>query len=112
MTEAAHSLFSASAAPRWINCPGSVVLSEGLPDRTSEHAAFGTVAHGLADAALVAGQQSIETALEPVKQDGYVIPVDPEMVECVNAYLAHAAELTAGADMTWSEERVDRKSVV
>lgn len=107
MAEAAHSLFSASAAGRWINCPGSVVLSHGLPDRSSEYAAWGTVAHALADQALAANATSIETSLEPVKQDGYVISVDLEMVECVNAYLGHAAELTAGADMTWSEQRIN-----
>jgi len=107
MAEAAHSLFSASAAGRWINCPGSVVLSAGLPDRSSEYAAWGTVAHGLADEAIAAGMPHIETHLEPVKQDGYVIQIDLEMVECVNAYLQHAAELTAGADMTWSEQRIN-----
>lgn len=105
--EAAHSLFSASAAGRWINCPGSVVLSQGLPDRSSEYAAWGTVAHALADGALAAGADHIETSLDAVKQDGYVISVDQEMVDCVNAYLAHAAELTAGADMTWSEQRIN-----
>jgi hypothetical protein len=108
VAEAAHSLFSASAAGRWINCPGSVVLSQGLTDRSSEYAAWGTVAHGLADDSLANNSgQPIETSLDPVKQDGYVISVDTEMVECVNAYLDHAAELTAGADMTWSEQRIN-----
>lgn len=107
MTEAAHSLFGASAAGRWINCPGSVVLSVGRPDRSSEHAAWGTVGHALADEALTNKADHIRTSLEPIKQDGYVIQVDTEMVECVNAYLGHAAELTAGADMTWSEQRIN-----
>ena len=107
MAEAAHSLFSASAAGRWINCPGSVVLSACLPDRSSEYAAWGTAAHSLADEALTAGANHIETSLEPVKQDGYVIEINLEMVECVNAYMQHAAELTAGADMTWSEQRIN-----
>lgn len=107
MTEPAHSLFSASAASRWINCPGSVVLSHGLPDRSSEYAAWGTVAHALADQALAAGTFSIETSIEPIKRDGYVIEVNLEMVECVNAYLDHVVELTAGADMTWSEQRIN-----
>jgi hypothetical protein len=111
MTEAAHSLFSASAAGRWINCPGSVVLSHGLPDTSSEYAAWGTVAHSLADEALAAlepvKQDGYVIQIDQVKQDGYVIQIDQEMVECVNAYLDHAAELTAGADMTWSEQRIN-----
>lgn len=41
----AHSKFSASGAERWFNCPGSVELSEGLPDKSSPWAEEGTKAH-------------------------------------------------------------------
>lgn len=41
----AHSKFSASGAERWFNCPGSVELSEGVPDKTSKWAEEGTQAH-------------------------------------------------------------------
>lgn len=41
----AHSKFSASAAERWFNCPGSVELSEGQPDKSSVWAKEGTLAH-------------------------------------------------------------------
>lgn len=40
-----HSKFSASGAERWLNCPGSVALSEGLPDKDSEASLWGTLAH-------------------------------------------------------------------
>ena len=50
---AAHSTFSASAASRWLACPGSIVLSHGLPDSSSKYSAAGTVAHGLLEAYLV-----------------------------------------------------------
>lgn len=40
-----HSKFSASGAERWFNCPGSVDLSEGLPDTTNKYAEEGTNAH-------------------------------------------------------------------
>lgn len=43
--ERAHSKFSASGAERWFKCPGSVELSEGLPDKTSIYAEEGTRAH-------------------------------------------------------------------
>lgn len=41
----AHSKFSASGAERWFNCPGSVELSEGQPDKSSVWAEEGTLAH-------------------------------------------------------------------
>lgn len=41
----AHSKFSASGAERWINCSGSVKLSEGVPDKSSVWAKEGTLAH-------------------------------------------------------------------
>lgn len=44
-SERKHSKFSASGAERWFNCPGSVALSEGQPDKTSKWAEEGTTAH-------------------------------------------------------------------
>lgn len=43
--ERAHSKFSASGAERWFNCPGSVALSEGVPDKDSVWSKEGTQAH-------------------------------------------------------------------
>lgn len=40
-----HSKFSASGAERWVNCPGSVTLSEGMPDKESVWSKEGTQAH-------------------------------------------------------------------
>ncbi len=45
--ERAHSKFSASGAERWFNCPGSVALSEGVPDKETEWSKEGTLAHEL-----------------------------------------------------------------
>ena len=41
----AHSKFSASGAERWFACPGSVELSEGVPDKETEWSKEGTLAH-------------------------------------------------------------------
>lgn len=43
--ERAHSKFSASGAERWFNCPGSVALSEGAPDKQTKWTEEGTLAH-------------------------------------------------------------------
>ncbi len=47
-----HALLSASQAERWLNCPPSARLQEGIPDKTSEYAEEGTTAHELAEAIL------------------------------------------------------------
>lgn len=44
-SERAHSKFAASAAERWFECPGSVELSEGMPDKSSPWAEEGTFGH-------------------------------------------------------------------
>ena len=45
-----HARCSASAAHRWINCPGSIALSDQCPDPgSSSYADEGTIAHSLAE---------------------------------------------------------------
>lgn len=46
-SERKHSKFAASAATRWFACPGSIALSEGIPDKPSPYAEEGTRAHEL-----------------------------------------------------------------
>lgn len=48
-----HSTIGASAAYRWINCPGSVKLLEDHPLPTSDAAALGTKAHELSELLLL-----------------------------------------------------------
>ena len=44
-----HSELPPSGAERWMTCPGSVVLSDGMPESESEYAAEGTHAHAFAE---------------------------------------------------------------
>lgn len=44
----AHAVFAPSAAHRWFECPGSIRLSEGIPNRSSVYADEGSAAHELA----------------------------------------------------------------
>jgi hypothetical protein len=59
-----HSKFSASGSERWFNCPGSVALSEGLPDVDSKWSIEGTKAHEVLEdvfeAARVVGATKID----------------------------------------------------
>ena len=51
----AHAKLSPSSAERWMRCPGSVALCDGLPDTSSTFADEGTAAHFLASECLDEG---------------------------------------------------------
>lgn len=51
-SQRAHSIFGASSAHRWFNCPGSVALCRDIPETTSSYAEEGTQAHELLEAIL------------------------------------------------------------
>ena len=44
-----HSIYSASGAHRWMNCPPSAQLEQQFPNETSSYAEEGTAAHDLAE---------------------------------------------------------------
>ena len=48
MATSQHARLAPSGAHRWMECPGSVRLSEGLPDESSDYATYGTFAHYVA----------------------------------------------------------------
>lgn len=81
----AHSVLSPSGADRWMDCLGSVILTTGLPDTSSEYANEGTDAHELGaycleegvDAATLVGRALpsgtvVTDAMAEIIQKGYV----------------------------------------
>lgn len=48
----AHAILSASGAHKWLNCPPSARLEEPIPNKSSEYAAEGTLAHELGEITL------------------------------------------------------------
>ena len=48
----AHAFLSASGSSRWLNCPPSATLEKQFPDKGSEFAAEGSLAHELAEVRL------------------------------------------------------------
>ena len=50
-----HALLSPSSAHRWVPCPASILMSEGIPNTTSSYAEEGTRAHALAESMLTNG---------------------------------------------------------
>lgn len=53
MPVGAHAKLGASSTHRWMNCPGSIHLSEDMPNKSSVYAAEGTAAHALTELCLV-----------------------------------------------------------
>lgn len=90
--------FQASSSSRWIPCPGSVKLCDGLPDEGSAYAEEGTKAHDLAAAML---------AVNPVGEGQYT----GDMIEHVSTYVRKVREM-AGDHPIMVEQRVDFSHVL
>jgi hypothetical protein len=58
-----HAKLSPSAAERWMTCPGSVVLSEGMPNKSSAFADEGTCAHALGEALLLEKEATADISM-------------------------------------------------
>lgn len=80
-----HAILSPSSADRWMQCPGSVALSEGLEDSGSSYADEGTAAHFLAETCLRAGTNAaeyIEEVIAVSETEGAYFPIDGEDTDC------------------------------
>lgn len=82
-----HAKLSASSADRWMTCPGSVALSEGVPNVASRFAAEGTAAHYIAAQCLENGLRPMEFCGESVMVDGFHIILDEELLAAVEDYV-------------------------
>lgn len=67
-----HAKLSPSAAERWMTCPGSVVLSDGMPEKSSAFAEEGTQAHELAEKIL----QGVRATAESTMLDNVMVYVN------------------------------------
>jgi hypothetical protein len=113
----AHSPLGASASERWINCPGSIRMQEGITDRESVYAREGSAAHALAEHCLAESQDAAEfigshvfehkrkwlVAEGPASEDSD-FDVTDEMAEAVQTYLDFVRNLIEEGD-EWSAEQ-------
>lgn len=75
-----HAILSPSGASKWMACPASLFQSKGLPDKTSEYAEEGTLAHTLAEYCLTNEVSAAEGAR--------VLDIfDEGMVEHIQTYI-------------------------
>lgn len=91
-----HSKIGASSMHRWAACPGSVRLSEGIPNRSSKYAEEGTEAHELAAYRLKEGVY-----------DRHPSAQNEEMLEHVNAYVEYIEALAQ--DIPMSELLIEQR---
>lgn len=99
MTHAArkHAVLSASAAYRWLNCPGSVRLASGLESPSSEYAQEGTRAHEHAEEWISAGGR-------PPQEDW-----SDDDIEAIRVYVEYVEDLGEGEREL--ERRLDLSSI-
>lgn len=86
----AHARLGASNAKRWMNCPGSVRLSElAPPDAGSPYAAEGTAAHEVAERLLnrAAAMGKLDPAHSFLGRELHGVRVTHEMTDAVQVYL-------------------------
>lgn len=108
-----HARCSASSAFRWINCPGSVALSEQCPDPgSSSYADEGTLAHSL-------GELKLRRWLKEISESRYKRELadiqtsecyDGEMEEATDSYVDTVLEEYAAAGegaILMVEQRLD-----
>lgn len=106
--EAAHHPLGASAAERWLRCPGSVLATKDLPDTDTEYSTLGTAAHTLAERCRkdnLPTKHFLGDKIFVEQVDGSSVPVvvDKEMVDSVQAFIDYINALP-GDD--YNESRV------
>jgi hypothetical protein len=101
-----HSSIGASSMHRWAECPGSVRLSKGMPNKSSAHAEEGTEAHELAADLLMIelrGNDGGDIADFQAKWKD----VDDEMLEAVTVYTTAFLESAKDSNFFLVEEGFD-----
>lgn len=98
----AHSTLGASSAYRWFACPGSVKLSEGMPNEESKYAEEGTRAH--------------EAAAHFLEKGEFPKGIPVEMAEAVMVYIKavfedERKEYGKSGVQSFTEHRLDLSSL-
>lgn len=96
---AAHAKLSPSSAVRWLICPGSVALCEGLTDSGSSFAAEGTAAHYMAEQILIGGPTFAEVVLVNTPADNGVV-MTADMLQDVLKYTNYVQDVVASTGGT------------
>lgn len=90
-----HALLSPSSAHRWLNCPLAPRLEATLPEKPSEYAREGTVAHSVCEITAKKKFKEVKAAeynrvIKKLKTDAVW---DDEMLHTAETYVEHLTEL-------------------
>ncbi len=100
-----HAKLSASSAERWLTCPGSVALSEGLPNVSTFYAAQGTAAHYIAAEEQRSGRMDAMPWFgQTAWVEGHEIKLDAELIEAVQEFLDYLKENERTGDVAYVEQ--------
>lgn len=95
-----HSELGASAASRWMACPGSVAAQRGKADQTSRYAAEGTAAHEVAARCLQHRHPAAFFIGQVMRvKGGFDIEVTAEMAGAVQVYVDECIARSIGAEV-------------
>ncbi len=102
-----HSLFSPSAAHRWMACPGSMAFPENRkPGESNDYADDGTASHELAAMALRKKQSALHFMDMEISINGKTYVFDYERCERIQSYLDDVRRRAATGHLL-VEQRVD-----
>lgn len=113
-----HALLSASSAERWLNCPGSVRLTESMEDQSSAYAEEGSLAHQIAELKLrkyftePMGPKKFSTRMNKLKKHELY---QEEMQGYTDQYFDYTVELAnsmPAPPLVAIEKRVDFSNIV
>lgn len=108
-----HSHFAPSAAAMWLHCAGSLLANVAAGDNAGFDAAYGTVAHGVAEAWNKTGRRPTYMIGTHGEADAggtrYRIKIDEEMVNHVGRFVEWCAELPGDH---YTERRVDLSALM
>lgn len=110
----AHARLSPSAAGRWVVCPGSIAMTEVLPDDRNEAAEEGTASHWVASETLLGRGAALGRAVgmgtgSVVAPNGIVIT--EEMVDAAMVYVASVTRIAPQPHTRSVEHRVYCKRI-
>ena len=95
-----HAKLSPSSAVRWMSCPGSVALSQGVADKGSQYANDGTSMHTVAELCLTTGSKAAEYVGQTFSRDGFHTLFTPELATATQQYVDYVNDVVASTGGT------------
>lgn len=103
----AHSTWSASGFEQRMLCPGSHVLQQGKPRRSSQYASEGTAAHQVLTWALQESRPAAAYIGRVIEADGFTFTVDEDMAGHVQVCIDYVTDAAGDEGVIFADIRVN-----